>query len=298
MVPDYQLLTVKSALNRVKGMPFDWSLNPYRGCLHNCAYCYARVTHNYFDLDPGADFARVIFVKNNLSEMLRQELRRPSWRRDPIAIGTATDPYQPAEGTFRITRRCLEVLAEAANPCSITTKGTLLVRDLDVMQELARVADFNLHLSLITLDRDLWQRLEPGAPPPASRLRALERLRAAGVPASVFLMPIVPGITDRPDQLAAVIRAAADHGASEVHPAMLRLAPGVKEWFYAFLEAHFPHLLANYQRGYGPGSNVPTAYAQRLERRVAAAKEGIQFLPVIPLERAPASGRQLQLPVA
>lgn len=276
-IPRYQLMTCRSAINRVSGMPFRWSLNPYRGCTHGCQYCYARTTHGYFDLDAGRDFEEIIFVKTNLPAVLRNELRRPGWRNEAIVIGTATDPYQPAEGRFRITRRCLEVLADAANPCSITTKGTLAIRDCDVLQQLARDTASAVHLSLITLDRALAQRIEPGTPPPTSRLRALEKLRAAGIPVSVFLVPILPGLTDRPDQLAAVVRAAAEHGATAVWPSTLRLAPGIKEWFLGFLRQDFPHLVASYERGYRLGANVPPAYRERIARRVEAATRGVTF---------------------
>ncbi|HVC33146.1 MAG TPA: radical SAM protein [Chloroflexota bacterium] len=275
--PCYQILTARSAVNRVEGMPFRWSLNPYRGCTHGCQYCYARVTHGYFDLGMGRDFEQVIFVKQNLPELLRAELRRPSWRHEAIVIGTATDPYQPAEGTFRITRRCLEALADEANPCSVTTKGTLVVRDLDVLQQLSRDTTFGVHVSLITLDPVLWPLIEPGTPPPFSRLRALERLRAAGIPASVFLAPILPGLTDRPKHLEAVVRAAAEHGATGVWPGTLRLAPGVKEWFLGFLRRDFPELAASYERGYGHGANAPPAYRERVAQRVEAIKGQVAF---------------------
>ena len=157
--PEVREIQARTALNRVEGMPFRWSLSPYRGCSHACQYCYPRVTHTYFDLNPGHDFERIIIAKVNLPELLRAELRRPRWRGESIAIGTATAPYQPVEGRYRITRRCLAVLAEAANPCSITTKGTLILRDLDLLQDLAAVTRLSVHVSVITLDRDLWRRL-------------------------------------------------------------------------------------------------------------------------------------------
>lgn len=277
--PTHHLVRARSALNRVDGMPFRWSLNPYRGCLHDCLYCYARVTHSYLDL-PLSDFGRVVVVKSNLPALLRRELKRRSWRGESIAIGTATDPYQPAEGTFKITRGCLEVLAEAANPCSVTTKGTLLVRDLDLMQELAETTDFVVHLTLVTLDPGLSRRLEPGAPPPASRLKALARLRAAGVPFSVFLAPIIPGLTDRSEQLAEVVRAAADHGARGVWPGVLRLAPGVKDWFLDFLDREYPALAESYRRGYGARSDAPAWYRAKIDQRVQDGRQGLTFSPL------------------
>ncbi|HEX5417966.1 MAG TPA: radical SAM protein [Chloroflexota bacterium] len=266
----------KSAINRVQGMPFRWSLNPYAGCQHDCQYCYARVTHRYRDLGA-ADFARRLFAKTNLPEVLRDEFRRPGWKHESVVIGTATDPYQPLEGTYRITRRCLEVFLECGNPGSITTKGTLIVRDVDLLAELARETRFTVHFSLISLDAGLIRHLEPGAPPPGSRLRAIERLAAAGVPVSLFLMPIVPGLTDRPESLAAVVRAGAERGAFAVWPGALRLAPGVKEWFLDFLAANYPRLLASYQRGYATGANPPPAYRERVEARVAEARATIEL---------------------
>lgn len=273
----YRVVTCKSALNRVEGMPFRWSLNPFRGCEHDCQYCYARVTHRFLELGSGAQFSEVILVKQNVASVLAAEVRRASWRHESIAIGTATDPYQAAEGTYRITRGCLEVLADVANPCSVTTKGTLVVRDVDIMRQLARDTSFSVNLSLITLDRDLWRRIEPGAPPPASRLRALERLRASDIPVNVFLAPILPGLTDKPEHLAAVLRAAADHGATAVWPSTLRLAPGVKEWFVGFLRRDFPKLAACYERGYSRGANAPANYRERINQRIEVAKREVTF---------------------
>jgi DNA repair photolyase len=266
-----ELITCRSALNRVDRMPFRWSLNPYRGCAHKCRYCYARRSHAFFDLDLGRDFEEVIFAKLNIAEVLRAELRRPSWRHETIVIGTATDPYQPLEGRLRLTRHCLAVLADAANPCSVTTKGTLVVRDRDIMQQLARETRFMVHISLITLDRDLWRRVEPGTPPPASRLRALERLRAAGIPAGIFLAPILPGLTDSRAAIQAVVQAAADHGAVAVWPGVLRLAPGLREWFIQFLRQEFPHLAASYERGYRGRADPPPAYREQVLQRVGTA---------------------------
>ncbi len=180
---------------------------------------------------------------------------------------------------YRITRRCLAVLTEAANPCSITTRGTLILRDLDLLQDLAAVTCLSVHVSLITLDRDLCRRLEPSTPPPASRLRVLARLRAAGIPVSVFLAPIVPGVTDGEAALAEVVRAAAEHGAGAVWPGVLRLAPGVKDWFLAFLQREFPHLAASYARGYATGANAPRTYRDRVGQRVMAATAAVTFTP-------------------
>ncbi len=291
--PEYIEIRVRSALNRVQGMPFRWSLNPYRGCRHGCSYCYARITHAYYDLDPGPDFERVVFVKVNLPEVLQAELSRPGWKGERVAIGTATDPYQPAEARYRITRRCLEVFVRRANPCSLTTKGTLVIRDLDLFRELARVTDFSVNISLITLDAGVWRRLEPHTPPPVSRLRAVERLAAAGIRVNVFLAPILPGLTDRPEQLAAVIRAAADHGAAGVYPGVLRLGPGVKELFLEALAREFPALRPAYEALYGPRPNPPAGYTRRVAERVENLVARVTFKAPPP---APAAA-QLRLPI-
>jgi DNA repair photolyase len=294
---EYREITCRSALNRVVGMPFRWSLNPYRGCAHACQYCYARATHGYLNLGVGRDFEQIIYVKTNVAEALRRDLASQGWRHESVAIGTATDPYQPAEGTFRLTRQCLTVLAEQANPCSITTKGTLVVRDLDVLSDLARATDLSVHVSLITLDLDLWKRIEPSAPIPKSRLRAIERLSAVGIQTSVFLMPVLPGLTDGPEQLASVIRAAADHGATRVISGPLRLAPGVKEWFFGFLQEQFPRLAASYERGYGPRTEVPGWYRVKLEDRIAVASKDVAFTALDSPRSAPRVGPQFALPL-
>jgi DNA repair photolyase len=266
--------TCKSAINRVKGMPFDWSLNPYRGCRHDCVYCYARASHRYLDLDPGADFAGTILVKVNLPEVLAAELGRRSWRRERVAVGTATDPYQPIEGRYRLTRRCLEAFARFQTPISLVTKGTLILRDLDVLQELARRAGATVCFSVPTVDREIWRRTEPGTPPPAQRLRAMARLAASGVRAGVLMAPLLPGLSADPDQIARTVRAAADHGAEFIGANVLHLGPDVADYYLAFLERDYPELLAGYHRLYGT-KYAPRPYHERVERRVQAAKAGV-----------------------
>ncbi|MBI3980232.1 MAG: radical SAM protein [Chloroflexi bacterium] len=291
-------IEARTAVNRVEGMPFRWSLNPYRGCAHGCRFCFARGTHQFLDLGPGADFERVIFAKVNLAAVLRRELGRSGPTAEPIAVGTVTDPYQPIEGRYRITRRCLEVLAELGNPCSLTTRGTLIVRDVDVLQTLVARTRCTVHVSLITLDEALCRRLEPGAPPPHQRLRAIRHLRDAGVPVTLFLMPVLPDLTDRPDQLAGVVRAALDHGVTAVHADPLRLAPRVKDWFLARLGESFPELPPAYRRLYRFSDKVPQAYRDRLREQVAT-----MVADGLPAPREAASGRaapiwgQLRLPL-
>jgi len=264
-------LEARSALNAVQGMPFKWSLNPYKGCGHACGYCYARAYHSFLDL-PASSFETQLFAKLNVADVLRAELRRPSWRGDHIAVGTATDPYQPIEGQYRLTRKCLEELADVDNPGSVTTKGTLVTRDIDVLSDLAQHTDFGVNMSLISLDHDLLRRLEPNAPGPTSRLRAMERLSQAGIPVSVYLSPVLPGITDQQESIAEVVRAAAEHGASDVWTGALRLAPGVKEHFMEIVEREFPHLESGYRRLYGSGTNAPTPYQLKVEGQVRAAR--------------------------
>lgn len=268
----------KQAINRVRGMAFGWSLNPYRGCAHHCAYCYARTTHAFLGLDVGLDFASQLFAKTNVAEVLRSELARRSWRRDTVAIGTSTDPYQPIEGRYRLTRACLEALADYATPCNVTTKGTLVVRDADVLQSMAQRAGCGVSVSLITLDDDVWRTLEPGTPPPAQRLRALRALADRGVPVGVALAPVLPGITDGPASLDALVHAAADNGATWLWAGAVHLEPAVRDYFLSSLAEHFPEALAPYVRVFGPpGSPTrarysPKTYADLLQQRVAELK--------------------------
>ena len=254
----YEEVQCRSALNKVNGMDFRWSLNPYRGCVHGCHYCFARRYHGYLDLDAGNDFTSVIFVKVNAPEVLSRELSKRSWRRETVAIGTATDPYQPIEGKYRLTRQCLEAFVDWRSPVSLVTKGTMAVRDADVMAELEQRAGCTVCFSITTLDDDLWRKLEPGTPPPAKRLLTLEKLVSAGVNAGVALAPIIPGLTDDPANLETVARAAADHGARFLWGSTLYLKPGTKEHFLEFLGREHPALLASYRQLY------PGAYATRL----------------------------------
>src|SRR5215218_10656254 len=233
----------KSALNRVSGMPFRWSLNPYRGCVHGCHYCYARATHPYLGLNADEDFATKIVVKSNMPEVLRHELRKPSWTRERVAIGTATDAYQPCEGRYQLTRRCLEALRDHATPVSIVTKSTLILRDRDLLTQLAQGPGVTVYFTITTLDPELWRLIEPGTPPPLKRLEVMRRLSNEGVRCGVFLAPILPGITDATDSVDAVAAAAKAHGAASFGSAVLRLAPLVKEHYLSFVRETFPALL-------------------------------------------------------
>ena len=269
--PHDEEVQCKTALNRVQGMGFRWSLNPYRGCVHGCHYCFARRFHGYLDLNAGQDFTGVIVVKTNLSEVLRWELSSPTWRRETVALGTATDPYQPIEGKYRLTRGALAALHERRTPVAIVTKGTMAVRDVDLLAEMASHAECTVCFSVTTMDRDLWQQLEPGTPPPWQRLRALERLSSAGVNAGVLLAPVIPGITDSLDNLSAVVRAAAHHGACFLSTNILYLKEGTREHFLDFAQQAFPGAIPLYERLY-PGAYAPSWYRERLRQQIAGLK--------------------------
>jgi DNA repair photolyase len=270
--PSYIETPCKSALNRVSGMPFRWSLNPYRGCTHSCNYCYARLSHTYLGMNADEDFETKIIVKTNMPEVLRQELRKPSWTRERVAIGTATDAYQPCEGRYQLTRRCLEALRDHDTPVSIVTKATLILRDLDLLTQLADGPGATVYFTITTLDEAVWRLIEPGTPPPAKRLDVLRRLSEAGVPCGVFLAPILPGITDTGASIEAVAAAAKAHGAASFGSAVLRLAPQVKDHYLAFVAETVPDLLAPYERAYS-GTNISSDYQTAIERRVARARE-------------------------
>jgi DNA repair photolyase len=275
--PTYMETPCKTALNRVTGMPFRWSLNPYRGCVHGCHYCYARATHPYLGLNADEDFETKIVVKTNMPEVLHQELRKPSWSPERVAIGTATDAYQPCEGRYRLTRRCLETLLDYQTPVSIVTKSTLILRDRDLLKELAQGPGATVYFTITTLDPELWRLIEPGTPPPHMRLQVMRRLSDAGVPCGVFLAPILPGITDSVDSIDAVAAAARAHGAASFGSAVLRLAPQVKEHYFAFVGEKFPDLLSRYERAY-TRTNISSTYHEAIERRLATIRERHGFV--------------------
>jgi DNA repair photolyase len=295
----------KSILNSVRGTGFGWSANPYRGCVHGCHYCFARRYHAYLDLGVGEDFTGVILVKVNAASVLRAELARPGWRRELVAVGTATDPYQPIEGRYRLTRGILAALAESGTPASVVTKGPMVVRDLDVLTAARDRAGVTVCVSLTTLDRDLWRRLEPGTAPPHQRLRAVAALAAAGIRAGVLLAPIVPGLTTDRANLEAVVRAAAEHGAAFLGTGVLHLEPGVREHFAEFLRAAAPELLPLYQQLYRGGAYAPSRVQESLTGAVDDLRRRYRITdrPEAPTGAAPArdavphrpTGRQLPL---
>ena len=267
----YQEVTCRSALNRVEGMPFRWTLNPYRGCTHGCHYCFARRYQTQFELGPDDEFSSVILVKVNFVEVLRRELASSGWRRELVAFGTATDPYQPIEGHYRLTRRALEALAEARTPVGLVTKGPRVVRDRDVLQDLARRAGCTVSVSVPTVDEAAWASLEPGTAHPRQRLRAVRKLREAGIDAGVLMAPIVPGITSHPRLLERTVQAIAESGAAFVGMNLLHLEGGTRDHFMRFLAQAYPHLVAGYERLYR-GKYAPKPYAARVRELVDALK--------------------------
>ena len=266
-----QARTIINRLPPTAPLPFRFTINTYRGCSHACTYCFARPTHEYLGLDPATDFDRVIVVKVNAVERLRAELAPKRWAGEPIAMGTNTDPYQAAEGRYRLTRGIVAVLAEARNPFSILTKSTLVLRDLDLLADAARRTRVELCFSVGTLDDDVWRRTEPGTPRPTKRLEAVARLNDAGVPCGVLVAPVLPGLSDDPGQLEAVVAAALDAGATVVAPVLLHLRPGVREHYLAWLRAERPDLVARHQRLYARGADAPRAERDRVGGIVRAA---------------------------
>jgi DNA repair photolyase len=272
MPAEYREEPCRTALNRVTGMQFQWSLNPYMGCEHQCTFCYVRAFERRADRPSDERYGQSIRVKINVAEVLRRELARPSWKREVVAIGAATDPYQPAEGRYRLTRGCLGVLAAARTPFSIVTRGPLIVRDIDLLQEGSRRAAVSVHFSVPTLDLDVWRRTEVGTAPPRQRLRALRMLVEAGIETDVGMAPILPGLSDRPEQLEAVVRAARDAGATGVWCNLLYLKPGTREHFLDHLARDWPELLPRYQRLYR-APYLDKGVSEPIRQEVAALRE-------------------------
>jgi len=277
-------------------MPFAWSLNPYMGCAHRCTFCYVRAFEARADRPWDDRYGASIRVKTNVAEVLRRELARPSWQHEAVAIGAATDPYQPAEGRYRLTRACVEAFAEAASPFAIITRGPLIVRDVDVLAEAARRADVSVTFSVPTLDHEIWRRTEPGTSPPRQRLRALSRLVEAGIDARVGMAPILPGLSDRRELLADVVREARAAGATGIWANLLYLRPGTREHFLTTLEQDWPELLPEYERLYSRGAYLPRRETDPLRMRVRALARthGVRDRRRVRLE-PPAMAEQLQI---
>jgi DNA repair photolyase len=296
MRTEYREEPCRSALNRVRGMGFQWSLNPYMGCVHRCTFCYVRAFEKRADRPFDDRYGASIRVKTNVAEVLRRELARPSWEGGVVAIGAATDPYQPAEGRYKLTRACLEALAQAANPIRIITRGPMIVRDIDVLVEAAKRASVGVTFSVPTLDHEIWRRTEPGTAPPHQRLRALKQLVDAGIEASVGMAPILPGLTDKPELMADVVKAAREAGATGVWANVLYLKPGTKEHFLEALGSDWPELLPEYERLYGRRAYLSKTDAEpvRAEVRELVRAHGIRDRRRIRLEPPP-DPEQLQL---
>jgi DNA repair photolyase len=301
--PEYLEITCKSAINRVQGMPYlKWSLNPYGGCVHKCRFCFAVQYRVVADQGTQQDFGTRLFIKTNIVEVLARELRRPGLRGEHITVGTATDPYQPVEGRYKLTRGALALLREHANPVSLLTKSPMIVRDVDLLADLARLASAEVFFSITTVDLDLWRSVEPGTANPFQRLRAMRTLREAGVPAGVLMAPVLPGLTDSAASIEAVAAAAREHNAAYFSANALRLAPHVKEFYLGYIGDEYPELLARYERAY-PGAYAPPEYRDKLNRRIERIRAEYGFgghaerrgapEPSIPARR----GQQLALPL-
>lgn len=271
----YQEVHVRSAMAQSQGMPFKWALNPYRGCTHACEYCYARKYQRHLELGAGDDFSSVIFVKRNLPEVLRRELTRANWAHETVAVGTATDPYQPIEGHYRLTRRCLETLVQTRTPFSIVTKGPMVVRDADLLVEGSRHAGCQVYLSVPSVDEEAWARLEPGTAPPRQRLRAVRQLADAGVDAAVLMMPLVPGITTSRTAVRRTLEAISETGVRLAGSGVTHLEDGVRQHFFSFLEREYPHLLEGYRDLYR-GAYAPKSYVQKIKTMVGSLVREIQ----------------------
>jgi len=264
-------LHARSILNRVPGesaMPFRWTINPYRGCSHACVYCFARNTHTYLGLDSGADFDNKIVVKVNAARLLAKELSVASWQGESIAMGTNVDPYQRAEGRYRLMRGLLSVLAEHRNPFSILTKGTLILRDLDLLTQAAEHTQVRVAISVGTTDRRIWRTSEPGTPSPVARLGVCRTLTDHGLGCGVLMAPILPFLSDSDEQLEQTVAAIARAGATSVTPLPLHLRTGAREWYFRWLTEHHPQLVPRYERLYSRGAYVSRGYNEQLRRRV------------------------------
>src|SRR5437773_9343422 len=272
----YREIQVKGALNAVRGMPFGWSLNPFSGCAYSCSYCFARAYHaRYHEKNVSSDFDRNVDVRINIADVLRHELGRP--KEGSLAIGTATDPYQPIEGKYQLTRRCLEALVDYPMPTSIVTKGPLVVRDIDVLTKLDEKTDLTVYFSVPCVDEDIVRKTDPGTAPPRQRLRALRMLREAGIDAAVLCMPVLPGISDSEESLDAAARAASEAGATAFRHRPLKIDAEIQDYYYDFLATEFPAVLPRYAALYGGGTHPAKDYERRLEERVRRVRARYEF---------------------
>jgi DNA repair photolyase len=262
--------SIISKVPEASRVPFRWTINPYRGCSHACVYCFARNTHTYLDLDSGHDFDTQIVVKVNAPELLRHELTAPRWTGEHIAMGTNVDCYQRAEGKYQLMPGIIRALTDAANPFSILTKGTLVLRDLDLLVRAATVTDVGLNVSVGIIDKSLSRSIEPGAPSPDRRLGVCAELSDHGLRCGVLMGPVVPFLSDSPEHLDAAVRKIARAGAAHVSPIVLHLRPGAREWFLAWLAREHPDLIEAYRGFYGNRAYAPASYQRQISDRVAA----------------------------
>ena len=273
---EYFTLGIRSLLSRVvsqRSLPFEWAINPYRGCEFACKYCYARYTHEFMELRDGVDFERKIFVKQHAADLLRQELRRVKLG-EGIAIGTATDPYQPAERRFEVTRAILEELSRHSGlEIGIVTKSNMVTRDVEILRRVAEHNRVHVSLTVTTIDTDLARILEPRAPRPDLRLEAVRQLNLAGVDAGVNCAPVLPEITDRPSDLDSLVKAASEAGAKTIFASPLFLKPCSAAVFLPFLAEHFPSLVERYRQRYADNAFLPKGYSERLSRLMENLKQ-------------------------
>jgi DNA repair photolyase len=308
--PEYREEPCRTALNKVAGMPFRWSLNPYTGCAHRCTFCFVRAFEARADRPFDDRYGRSIRVKVNIAEVLERELGRRSWMHEKVVVGTATDPYQPAEGRYRLTRASLKLLATSRTPVALITRGPMIIRDLDVLSDAARSAGASVTFSIPTLDPDVWRRTEPGTAPPRQRLRALTRLVEAGLDVGVGMAPILPGISDSPESLAAVVRAAREAGATGIWANLLYLRPGTREHFLDNLARDWPELMPSYERLYRGRAYLGKAEIGPLQHRIAGLRQQFDVRdrrtvrledfapdPTVPPRLSP-EPTQLELPLA
>jgi DNA repair photolyase len=267
----YQEIRCRSALNPVKGMPFNWTLNPYRGCTHGCHYCYARRYHTQFELGADDEFASIIFVKTNLMQVLRSELQRPGWTNETVAVGTATDCYQPIEGFYKLTRGALEAFCDFGTPASIVTKGPMVVRDKDVLLDLSAKTAVTVCVSVPCVDEDVWRALEPGTAHPLQRLRAVRELVDCGIRAGVLMNPIVPGISSKPALLERTVKTIAEHGARFIGCNVMYLQDGTRDHFMRWLAQEHPDLVGGYEQLY-VAKYPPKAYRDKIHDVISELK--------------------------
>ncbi len=257
---NFHEVRARSALNRVPGgrYGFDYTINPYRGCTHACVFCFARRTHTYLDLNAGRDFEREIVVKVNVPELLRAELARPSWRRELVALGTNTDPYQWVESRYRMMPAILAALEEAKTPVSVLTKSPLVMRDIEIFERMAKRLPISVNLSVPTLDEEAWRATEPHTPSPSARLDAVAELRRRGIDSGVLIAPLMPGINDSPEQVQPIIDRAREANATFLGGVALHLRDEVKDVFFAWLEHKRPDLLPRYEKLYKKRAYLPS----------------------------------------